>query len=163
MAFPSARGGPGRSVGMRPRKRIALAAQGRRRDELVSWATRNADRLSIHDVFAPRELADELADRVGLPVEPLDGGDPELGPLVRLAGGALDIVVLFVDPDAPDHPGVTALLRACARWDVALACTRAAAEFVLTSPMILASYRRSLPVVSDDGDDAGWWDGAGTC
>lgn len=130
---------------MRPRKRIALAARGERREDLLAWALRNADRLSLHDLFAPEALAPVLTAVLDLPVEPLSGGDRELGPLVALTAGALDLVIAFVDPRLDVDPVAAALVREAARWDVALACNRATADFLVRSPLMLGGYRRAAP------------------
>jgi methylglyoxal synthase len=86
------------------------------------------------------------ADEVGLNVHrylsgPL-GGDQQVG--AGIAEGRIDMVVFFSDPLEP-HPhdvDVKALLRIAVVHDVPIACNRATADFLLSSPLLAREYAR---------------------
>jgi hypothetical protein len=65
----------------------------------------------------------------------------------RLAAGELDVLVLFWDPlePQPHDPDVKALLRIAVLWDIAVACNRTSADFVISSPLMAGSLPRRQP------------------
>lgn len=134
--------------GGRARKRVALIAHDNRKLELVEWARFNRGTLSMHDLHATGTTGSQLEQELGLPVHrflsgPL-GGDQQVG--AAIAEGWIDIVIFFSDPLTP-HPhdvDVKALLRIAVVHDVPMACNRATADFVLSSPLMGEAYPREL-------------------
>jgi methylglyoxal synthase len=71
------------------------------------------------------------------------GGDQQIG--AAIAERRIDLVVFFWDPlqSQPHDVDVKALLRIAVVYDVPMACNRATADFVLSSPHMQAEYRRA--------------------
>jgi methylglyoxal synthase len=126
------------------RKRIALIAHDNRKADLLAWAKFNRGTLSKHELLATGTTGALLADELGLEVHrflsgPL-GGDQQVG--AAIAEGRIDVVIFFWDPLEP-HPhdvDVKALLRVAVVLNIAIACNRATADFVLSSPIMSEEY-----------------------
>ena len=133
-------------VAMTRRKRVALIAHDNRKDDLLEWARYNRGTLSQHDLFATGTTGTRLESDLGLTVTrflsgPL-GGDQQVG--AAIAEGRIDFVIFFWDPLKP-HPhdvDVKALLRIAVVYNVPIACNRATADFMLSSPLMGAEYER---------------------
>jgi methylglyoxal synthase len=131
---------------MRRRKRLALIAHDNRKEALLEWARYNRETLADHDLHATGTTGTLLADELGLTVNrflsgPL-GGDQQVG--AAIAEGRIDFVIFFWDPLEP-HPhdvDVKALLRIAVVYNVPIACNRATADFVLSSPLLREEYER---------------------
>jgi methylglyoxal synthase len=128
------------------RKRIALIAHDNRKVDLVAWARFNRGVLAHHELYGTGATGRVIAEELGLPVVrfksgPL-GGDQQVGALI--AEGGLDFVIFFWDPLEP-HPhdvDVKALLRIAVVYNVPIACNRASADFIISSPLMDQEYRR---------------------
>ena len=137
-----------RSQPMGRRKRIALIAHDNRKLDLLDWAKYNVGTLSKHDLYATGTTGALLAAELGLEVTrfvsgPL-GGDQQVGAASSRAG--IDFVMFFWDPLEP-HPhdvDVKALLRIAVVYNMPIACNRATADFVLSSPLMEVEYPRML-------------------
>ena len=124
-------------------RRIALVAHDGRKQDMREWAEFNRDLLAGHILFATGTTGRMLSEEVGLPVTrfhsgPL-GGDQQIG--ARIADGEIDLLVFFWDPLEP-HPhdhDVKALLRVAVLWNIPVACNRATADFLISSPL-MSSY-----------------------
>jgi methylglyoxal synthase len=134
---------------MAPRKRVVLIAHDNCKDELLDWAEYNRDVLAEHELYATGTTGKKLAERLDLPVErfqsgPL-GGDQQVG--AAIVEGRLDAVVFFWDPleTQPHDPDVRALLRIAVVYNIPMACNRASADFMLSSPLMEAEYPRRAP------------------
>ena len=64
-----------------------------------------------------------------------------------IAEGHIDVLIFFWDPmEAQPHDSdVKALLRVAIAWNCIVACDRATADFVLTSPLMLEDYLGQIP------------------
>ena len=131
------------------RKRIALIAHDNKKQDLLDWADHNRDRLLRHTLFATGTTGEKVAEVLGCEVNSLLsgplGGDQQIG--AHVAEGKIDVVIFFWDPLAahPHDPDVKALLRLGVVWNVPLACDRATADFLITSPLIEEEYEVQLP------------------
>ena len=136
-------------LSMKPRKKIALVAHDNKKRDLLEWAAFNRDLLARHHLFATgttgRLLGQQLdLDVVSLHSGPL-GGDQQIGG--RIAEGDIDFLIFFWDPlqPLPHDPDVKALLRIAVVWNIPVACNRASADFMISSALMSAEYRRLLP------------------
>jgi methylglyoxal synthase len=132
-----------------PRKTIGLVAHDHKKPDLVEWATWNRDILANHDLVATGTTGTLLEAELGIGVTKLQsgplGGDMQLGALI--ADGAIDFLVFFWDPlePQPHDPDVKALLRLAVVWNIPVACNRASADFMVSSPLMAGDYERQMP------------------
>jgi methylglyoxal synthase len=137
------------------RRTIALIAHDNKKGDLAEWARFNRAALSQHDLVATGTTGQLLVDELGLPVTcmrsgPL-GGDQQIG--ARIADGDVDILIFFWDPlePHPHDPDVKALLRLAVAWNIPVACNRASADFVISSPLFARRYDRLQPDFAASG------------
>ena len=132
-----------------PRKRIALVAHDNQKDELIDWAQHNHDLLSRHTLFATGTTGRVIHEHTGLEINRMQsgplGGDQQIGAKISL--GEIDFLIFFWDPLSPHphDPDVTALLRMAVIWNIPLACNRASADYIITSPLMEGQYDRAIP------------------
>ncbi len=131
------------------RRRIALVAHDHKKADLLDWAATHRDALAPHELFATGTTGGLVAERLGLDVtrfhsDPL-GGDQQLG--ARIADGGIDVLLFFWDPlePQPHDPDVRALLRIAVVWNVAIACNRTTADYLITSPLLCDDYVAARP------------------
>ena len=141
---------PHRSRLMGARKRIALIAHDNCKADLLDWARFNRDTLSTHELYATGTTGSILAAQLGLDITrfrsgPL-GGDQQVG--AGIVEGKIDFVIFFWDPLEPHSHDVDvkALLRIAVVYNVPIACNRATADFMLSSPLMREDYRWLLAV-----------------
>lgn len=130
-------------------KRIALVAHDNKKREMLEWATEHKDELKNHTLIATGSTGKLIADNTGLTLErmrsgPL-GGDQQIG--ARISEAGIDILLFFWDPlePQPHDPDIRALLRIAVVWNIPVACNRASADFILSSPLLGAKYQRRVP------------------
>lgn len=130
-------------------KRIAMVAHDHKKDDLIDWAIYNKAVLSKHHLFATGTTGKLLEDALDISVikllsGPL-GGDQQIGSLI--AEGKIDMLFFFWDPmeAQPHDPDVKALLRLCVVWNIPMACDRATADYIVTSPLMNGEYEAILP------------------
>jgi methylglyoxal synthase len=131
---------------MERRKRIALIAHDNRKADLLDWARYNHDTLARHELYATGSTGALLEAELGLPITrflrgPL-GGDQQVG--AALAEGRIDFVIFLWDPlePQPHDVDVKALLRIAVVYNIPMACNRATADFILSSPLMEEPYER---------------------
>ena len=129
-------------------KHIALIAHDNRKQDLVEWARFNRELLAEHTLSATGATGALLAGELDLDIVrfhsgPL-GGDQQIG--AKIAEGDLDLLIFFWDPLEP-HPhdvDVKALLRIAVVYNIPVACNRASADFMISSPLLSEPYERLL-------------------
>lgn len=137
-------------IPMADKKRIALIAHDNKKSDLVEWMAFNKTLLARHELYATRTTGRLIAEHLGLEVVefrsgPL-GGDQQIG--ARIADGAIDFLIFFWDPlePHPHDPDVRALLRVAVVWNIPVACNRASADFMISSPLMDDAYQRLVPL-----------------
>jgi len=131
------------------RKRIGLVAHDNKKADLIEWVRFNAGLLVAHDLVATGTTGTLLEDALGVPVHKVQsgplGGDQQIGSLI--ADGEVDFLVFFWDPleSQPHDTDVKALLRLAVVWNIPVACNRASADFMISSPLMTGDYERQLP------------------
>jgi methylglyoxal synthase len=131
------------------RRTIALIAHDNKKSDLAEWARFNRAQLAQHDLVGTGTTGRLLIDELDLPVTCLHsgplGGDQQIG--ARIADGDVDILIFFWDPlePHPHDPDVKALLRLAVAWNIPVACNRASADFVISSPLFARRYDRLQP------------------
>lgn len=130
-------------------KRIALVAHDNMKREMLEWATEHKEELKRHVLIATGSTGKLIADSTGLTLErmrsgPL-GGDQQIG--ARISDGGIDVLLFFWDPlePQPHDPDIRALLRIAVVWNIPVACNRASADFILSSPLLGDIYQRRVP------------------
>jgi methylglyoxal synthase len=131
------------------RKRIALIAHDNKKVELIDWATYNKAALIRHQLYATGTTGRLLEENLDTPVTrllsgPL-GGDQQIGAMI--AEGKIDVMIFFWDPmeAQPHDPDIKALLRLAVVWNIPIACDRASADFLMTSPLMHEDYESIIP------------------
>lgn len=131
------------------KKRIALVAHDNKKIDLLEWARFNRGLLAEHLVCSTGTTGALLERELDLPITKFQsgplGGDLQIG--ARIADGEIDLLIFFWDPlePHPHDPDVKALLRIAVVWNVPIACNRASADFMVSSPLMASPYERHLP------------------
>jgi methylglyoxal synthase len=135
-------------------RRIALIAHDHKKQDMLEWAEYNRALLAEHQLFATATTGRLLGDELGMPITcflsgPL-GGDQQIG--ARIAEGEIDLLVFFWDPlePQPHDPDVKALLRVAVVCNVPVACNRATADFVISSPLMSRIHQQRDPRSDSD-------------
>jgi methylglyoxal synthase len=116
---------------------------------MLEWAAFNRDLLARHELCATGTTGRLLEQALGVPIEKLQsgplGGDLQIG--AGIAEGRIDFVIFFWDPleAQPHDPDVKALIRIAVVWNIPVACNRASADFMVSSPLMSGAYERRLP------------------
>ncbi len=138
---------------MGQKKKIALVAHDNKKQDLIEWARFNKELLAQHELYATgttgKLLAQELdIDVIKLQSGPL-GGDQQIGS--KIAERGIDFMIFFWDPlePLPHDTDVKALLRIAVVWNIPVACNRASADFMISSPLMTGEYECLVPDYSD--------------
>src|SRR5438270_12650123 len=129
--------------------KIALVAHDDKKQDLLEWAKYNKALLRQHELYATGTTGKLLEQELGIEIHKLQsgplGGDQQIGALI--AAGEIDLVVFFWDPltPQPHDSDVRALLRIAVVWNIPIACNRASADFMITSPLMSSTYERFSP------------------
>jgi len=140
---------PHKKIVMLPDKKIALVAHDNKKPDLVEWAKFNRVLLAHHQIYATGTTGTILEKELGFPVIRLQsgplGGDQQIGAMI--VDGEIDFLIFFWDPlePLPHDPDVKALLRMAVVWNIPIACNRASADFMISSPLMDGEYDRLVP------------------
>lgn len=142
-------------------KTIALVAHDNRKKDLIEWVEWNYHVLIRHSLVGTGTTGMLVEDAIHSMLKRVDndfsftvtklksgplGGDQQIGALI--AEGKIDCIIFFWDPMEP-HPhdvDVKALLRIAVVYNIPIACNRATADFMISSPLMEREYR---PAVND--------------
>ena len=147
---------------MKTTKTIALVAHDNRKQGLVEWVNWNYLGLSQHRLVCTGTTARLVEEAIRTSYKEADADSPELlitrlksGPLggdqqlgAMIAEGRVDMIIFFWDPMEP-HPhdvDVKALLRIAVVYNLPIACNRASADFLISSPLLNSVY---VPAMDD--------------
>ncbi|MHB8645328.1 MAG: methylglyoxal synthase [Thermomicrobiales bacterium] len=134
---------------MSAKKRIVLVAHDEKKRDLLEWARFNKALLMEHELSATGTTGKMLERELGVTIDKMQsgplGGDQQVG--ARIAAGEIDLLIFFWDPliPQPHDPDVRALLRIAVVWNIPIACNRATADFLISSPLLSSVYRRVAP------------------
>lgn len=147
-----------RTMKLRQRKNIALIAHDNLKPDLLEWAKYNCETLRRHNLFATGRTGAMISSATGLEVicfksGPL-GGDQQIG--AKMAEGEIDLVIFLWDPmePLPHDVDVKALLRLSVVYNIPVACNRATADFLISSPLMNQEYARILTDYEGRGKEA---------
>jgi methylglyoxal synthase len=130
-------------------RRIALIAHDNKKQDMSEWAGYNRARLVQHELFATATTGRILQDELSLDITCFRsgpyGGDQQIG--ARIAEGEIDLLVFFWDPlePHPHDPDVKALLRVAVVCNIPVACNRATADFMISSPLMARLHVEAAP------------------
>lgn len=132
-----------------PKKHIALIAHDGMKQDLLAWVGYNLGTLSRHTLYATGTTGAMIRAATGLEINALQsgplGGDMQIG--ARIVEGGIDFLIFFWDPlqPQPHDPDVKALLRVAVLHNIPTACNRATADFLISSPLMVEEYTRTIP------------------
>jgi methylglyoxal synthase len=135
------------------KKHIALVAHDNKKKELIEWSKLYQESMVTCEVYATGTTGRLLEEALGIRVHKLQsgplGGDQQIGALI--AEGRIDALIFFWDPlsPLPHDPDIKALLRLAVVWNIPMACNRATADLLFTSPLFLGEYARRVPDFTD--------------
>ncbi len=131
------------------RKQIALVAHDNKKQDLIEWARYNREILAQHNIYATGTTGRLLEEELGVEINRVQsgplGGDQQIG--AKIADGNIDLLIFFWDPleSLPHDHDVKALLRIAVVWNIPIACNRASADFLISSPLMGEAYQRTAP------------------
>ena len=136
---------------MKKIKTIGLVAHDACKNDMSEWVREHALKLAPHSLYCTGttgRLVQAVFDlefaRCGVKVKRLKsgplGGDQQMGALI--AEDRVDVLFFFTDPMTmqPHDVDVKALMRISAIANIVVACTRATADFVISSPLFDQDY-----------------------
>ncbi len=138
-----------RRMAMGQNKKIALVAHDNKKRDLLEWAEFNRNLLAHHELYATGTTGEMLERELGLKINKLQsgplGGDQQIG--AKIVQNEIDFLIFFWDPlePLPHDPDVKALLRMAVVWNIPIACNRASADFMISSPLMNGEYIRLVP------------------
>ncbi|HUP58003.1 MAG TPA: methylglyoxal synthase [Bdellovibrionota bacterium] len=121
------------------KRSIGLIAHDNKKPELVDWARYNIEKLKRMELIGTGTTGGMVERELGLSVLKMKsgplGGDQQIG--ARIVEGQLDLLIFFWDPLEPHSHDVDvkALLRIAVVYNVPIACNRASADLMISSPI----------------------------
>ena len=138
-----------KKIAMAHDKKIALVAHDNKKRDLLEWARFNRTLLAHHEVYATGTTGETLEHELGFKINKLQsgplGGDQQIS--AKIVDNEIDFLIFFWDPlePLPHDPDVKALLRMAVVWNIPIACNRATADFMISSPLMDSEYNRLVP------------------
>ena len=133
--------------------KIALIAHDHKKDDLVEWIKFNSGTLREHELYATGTTGKLIEKELNIHVNKMQsgplGGDLQIGAMI--SAGKIDMLIFFWDPleAQPHDPDIKALLRIAVVWNIPVACNRASADYIISSPLMTEDYDRALPDYED--------------
>ena len=130
-------------------KTIALVAHDNMKKDLIEWIQFNKGTLINYEIYSTGTTGKLIEEKTGLKVNKLKsgplGGDQQLGS--KIANSEIDFLIFFWDPLSvqPHDVDVKSLLRLAVVYNVPVACNRATADFIISSPLMHHEYERVIP------------------
>ena len=128
-------------------KRIGMIAHDERKQDMLEWLDKNAEKFVGHDLFGTGTTCSLIKERFPqLTVTPLKsgplGGDQQIGAMV--AEGKLDMLFFLIDPMTlqPHDVDIKALLRLAVVYNIPAAYNKSTADFLISSPYFTNEYER---------------------
>ena len=140
-------------IAMEYEKKIALVAHDNKKGDLLEWIKYNRLLLANHILYATGTTGVTIEREMDLKINRLQsgplGGDQQIG--AKIVDNEIDFLIFFWDPlePLPHDPDVKALLRMAVVWNIPIACNRASADFMISSPLMDADYQRLVPDYSE--------------
>ena len=132
-------------------RRSPSVAHDNKKEGLVEWAKFNRTLLAHHKIYATGTTGKILEQELRFQVTTLQsgplGGDQEIG--AKIADGEIDFLIFFWDPAraAAPSPRCQSLLRMAVVWNIPIACNRASADFMISSPLMDGEYYRLVLII----------------
>jgi len=144
---------------VKKRKKIALVAHDNCKKELLEWVELNWKLLVQNDLTCTgttgqlvekkiKECVEQNKEKMQINIAKLKsgplGGDQQLGALI--CNGEVDALIFFWDAlePQPHDVDIKALLRLATLYNIVYACTRATADFIISSPLFKEKYKSTL-------------------
>ncbi len=144
---------------MKKRKKIALVAHDNCKKELLEWVELNWKLLVQNDLTCTgttgqlvekkmKQCVEQNKEKMQINIAKLKsgplGGDQQLGALI--CNGEVDALIFFWDAlePQPHDVDIKALLRLATLYNIVYACTRATADFIISSPLFKEKYKSTL-------------------
>ena len=131
------------------RRRIALVAHDNKKRDLLDWARFNRDGLAQHQLLRHRNNRRDDPIRTGPGGHSVQQRPARRRPATRRQDhrrrhrpGALLLGPLKPQPHDPDE---RALLRIAVVWNIPIACNRATADYLISSPLLDSDYHPLQP------------------
>ncbi len=145
---------------MNKNKNIALVAHDNCKRDLIEWVEWNWETLIQHKLICTGTTGNLIENVLSqklkengktktINIEKLKsgplGGDQQMGALI--CDGGVDILIFFWDAmePQPHDVDVKALLRIATLYNIVYACTRSAADFIISSSLLDTKYSSILP------------------
>ncbi|MDI6786630.1 MAG: methylglyoxal synthase [bacterium] len=124
---------------MQKRGIVILVAHDAKKNDLVEWIKFNKGTLENFALYATKTTGELIIKNIGLEINLLKsgplGGDSQIGTM--LVENSVNMLIFFWDPLSPQPHDVDikALLRIAVLYNVPIACNRATADYLISSPL----------------------------
>jgi len=121
------------------KKTIVLVAHDAKKTDILEWADFNRGTLKSFEIYGTQTTGQVLQSKLDLNIHLLKsgpwGGDSQIAAMI--VENRVDILVFFWDPltPQPHDVDVKALLRLAVLYNIPIACNRATADYIISSPL----------------------------